>query len=276
MAEDLTLAESHFAFGKNWAAYAAKISEAEIAEAQNGLRRLVGEELPGRRLLDIGCGSGVHALSALRLGASSVLAVDLDTDSVATTRALLEQRAAGGPWEVRHESVFALSPETAGTFDVVYSWGVLHHTGDMVRAMTKAAAMVAPGGIFAFALYRRVWMDWFWRLEKRWYAKASPAAQRRAQAVHVALFKAGLTVTGRNAARYIAEYRGNRGMDFHHDVHDWMGGWPYESISDEEVEAMLVPWGFTRVRAFVRRGVIGGREVGIFGSGCDEYVYRRA
>ncbi len=277
--DDLISYESHFAFGKNWSAYAAKITAEEIAEAENGLSRLLGggQRLDGQRFLDIGSGSGLHSLAALRLGAREVLAVDIDPDSVATTQAVLERHAsnAGGIWRVEKYSVFDLSPEALGHFDTVYSWGVLHHTGDMSRAIRCAADLVAPQGRFIFALYRRIWMDWFWRREKRWYAHASAQSQRRARAIYIAFFKLGLWATGRRFSRYVESYRANRGMDFYHDVHDWMGGWPYESISAPEVEELMHALGLVCERSFVRKGRILGRDFGLFGSGCDEYVYRR-
>lgn len=275
MKHDLTSQETHFAFGRNWASYAEGITQNEVDAAEAGLSRLLGgARLDGRRFLDIGCGSGLHSLAALRLGASEVVATDIDPDSVATTRAVLERHAGGG-WRTKEISVFDLSPETYGRFDVVYAWGVLHHTGDMVRAIRQASSLVAENGEFVFALYRRIWMDEFWRREKRWYAYASPRAQARARAVYVALFRLGLRLTGRRFADYVAGYRSNRGMDYDHDVHDWMGGWPYESILPVEVDAIMRPLGFEPVRVFAHKGGIGGRHIGFFGSGCDEYVYRK-
>lgn len=276
--DDLTSEDSHFAFGKNWAAYAAKITVEEIAEAEMGLSRLLGgQRLDGQRFLDIGSGSGLHSLAALRLGAREVLAIDIDPDSVATTQAVLERHATNGlgAWRVEKCSVFELSPEAFGRFDTVYSWGVLHHTGDMLRAIRCAGDLVAPQGRFIFALYRRIWMDWFWKREKRWYAHASAQWQQRARAIYIACFKLRLRATGRRFSRYVEGYRANRGMDFYHDVHDWMGGWPYESISAVEVDRLMRALGFARERVFSRPGRVLGRDPGIFGSGCDEYVYRR-
>lgn len=275
MAEDLTHPEAHFAFGKNWAAYAEKITEVEIAEAERGLQRLLGERLKGLRFLDVGCGSGLHSLAALRLGAREVVAIDIDADSVATTRAVLKRWSPTPAWRVARQSVFDLARERMGCFDVVYSWGVLHHTGDMLRALQQAAAMVGEGGVFAFALYRRIWMDRFWRIEKRWYARASPKAQARARAIYRLLFRLGLAVTGRRFSEYVSRYRSNRGMDFDHDVHDWLGGWPYESISPHEVETQMRALGFSPERVIVRKGRFFKCDPGFFGSGCDEYVYRR-
>jgi 2-polyprenyl-6-hydroxyphenyl methylase/3-demethylubiquinone-9 3-methyltransferase len=115
-------------------------------------------------------------------------------------------------------------------------------------------------------------MDWFWRLEKRWYAKARPKAQARARRCYVALHR---LLMGREQHEcYAANYHGGRGMDYYHDVHDWMGGWPYESISPEEVERHMRALGFEMVRRFVSRGRF-HRHTGLLGSGCDEYVYRR-
>lgn len=274
--EDLTQQETHFAFGKNWASYAAHISGGEIDEAVRGLSRLLGNErLQGKRFLDIGCGSGLHSLAAIRLGAREVMALDIDPDSVATTQAVLLRHAPEGNSTVQKASVFDLDPGDLGMFDVVYSWGVLHHTGDMIRAVRTASRLVAPGGFFVFALYRRVWMDRFWKYEKRWYANASAKAQARARAIYVALFRLGLRLTGRKLASHVANYQSNRGMDFFHDVHDWMGGWPYESISSAEVESLMNSLDFGPLQVFARQGKVAGRNIGAFGSGCDEYVYRR-
>lgn len=276
MDKELTSASTHFAFGKNWAEYADKITETEIVEAQAGLSRLLSEEgLEGKRFLDIGCGSGIHSLAALRLGAREVMAVDIDAHSVATTQMLLQRESPNSRFSVNESSVFDLNAETAGTFDVVYSWGVLHHTGDMYRAIRCASDLVSTGGRFIFALYRKTWACGFWKREKSWYAKASPEGQRHARGVYVALFRLGLRLTGRRFEEYIRNYNSNRGMDYYHDVHDWMGGYPYESISPAEVESLMASLGLRKERVFTRKGRLLGRDPGVFGSGCDEYVYRR-
>jgi 2-polyprenyl-6-hydroxyphenyl methylase/3-demethylubiquinone-9 3-methyltransferase len=158
-----------------------------------------------------------------------------------------------------------------GTFDVVYSWGVLHHTGAMHHALDAATRLVGPRGLFAFALYRRTLMCGLWRWEKRWYAGASVDAQRRARVVYVGLLRMAFRLTGRDFSSYVANYHSVRGMDFIHDVHDWMGGYPYESILGPEVDMLMRERGFVRVHSTDRP-----MTTGIFGSGCDEYLYRRA
>lgn len=118
MDQDLTRAESHFAFGRNWAEYAGKITEAEVREAEAGLLRLMGgERLEGKRFLDIGSGSGLHSLAALRLGAREVLAVDIDADSVATTRAVLPVLRLG-VLTVSSEKAFSISTRPNGVLSM--------------------------------------------------------------------------------------------------------------------------------------------------------------
>ncbi len=144
---NLLSADSHFAFGKNWLEYAQKIDEARIDQAVADLQRLAGRErFDGLSFLDIGCGSGLHALAAVRMGALRVVGVDIDADSVAASRGTLARFAPDSDARFEVVSVFDMSPETHGGFDVVYSWGVLHHTGDMYRALAVAASLVGGGG----------------------------------------------------------------------------------------------------------------------------------
>jgi SAM-dependent methyltransferase len=262
-------AGERFRFGENWRSFIATVDEARIAAAEQGLLRLLpADALKGARFLDIGCGSGLSALAALRLGAAAVDAIDFDPDSVAATEALLRRFVPGQAWTARRASVFELSPQALAPYDIVYSWGVLHHTGDLWRAVARACDMVAPQGRLALALYRRTPLCGLWTREKRVYAGAGPAAQRAVRAIYKLLFGAGLIATGRNPAAYAAAYRSARGMSWHHDVHDWLGGYPYQSTDPAELEEVLRGHGFTLERMIERAPV----AAGLFGSHCDEYV----
>jgi len=267
---DLRNLETHFAFGKNWASYATLIDKAQIDEAKKGLLRLIAPaDLEGKSFLDIGCGSGLHALGAIQLGIGRLMAIDIDPDSIATTRALLSNNDVSVPWLVEAKSVFDLDPDRHGLFDTVYSWGVLHHTGSMWEAVNKAASMVAPNGLLVIALYRRTYMDWFWKIEKRLYAHAPRFIQRLVSAGYIGAFRLASLLTGRNFRAYVSSYKNFRGMDYFHDVHDWLGGYPYETAAAAEVETKLAMLGLKAERVFARP-----TSLGLFGSGCDEYVYR--
>jgi|SRR5690348_981992 len=272
--ENLLEQASHFAFGKNWLDYANKIDEPKIEQAVSDLRRLAGEEtLEGLTFLDIGCGSGLHALAALRLNASNVTGVDIDADSVDAARWTFARFAPDAASRFEVQSVFDMTADAFGTFDIVYSWGVLHHTGDMQRAIECAARLVKPGGEFWVALYRKTPFCGTWRGIKRWYSHATPAGQARARRFYMRMQRTMMRLRGDNYDAYVAGYGKGRGMDYYNDVHDWLGGYPYESIAPDECRALMTRLGFAVKREFVATP---GRFLpGLLGSGCDEYVFRR-
>ena len=256
-----------FQFGANWQSFSRLVGEEHVHSAATELARILGaSDLAGRRFLDIGCGSGLHALAAHRLGAAEVVGIDFDPKSVETARSLFARFGAPGTFRVGD----ALQPnDDLGQFDVVYSWGVLHHTGDMVSAIRNAARHVRPGGLFALALYARTPFCGAWKRIKRWYVKATPAQKARAERLYIRLAALSLALQGKRLSEHIAHYRSARGMDFHHDVRDWIGGYPYESIRPAELHDLLAPLGFDLVHRTVQR------RTGILGSGNDEFLYRR-
>ncbi|MEZ5787317.1 MAG: class I SAM-dependent methyltransferase [Xanthobacteraceae bacterium] len=269
---DLRRLETHFAFGDNWRSFVATVNEEQIAEAVRGLSRLVpAEEMTGRRLIDIGCGSGLSMLAALRLGARSVLGIDIDPRSVEAARALLARHQPAGDWDVRAASVFDLTADADGRFDIVHSWGVLHHTGDLWGAIGRAAKLVAPGGRLVIAIYRKTPLCGFWQREKRFYSQSGPLTQHAIRLAYQAAYCAGLLATGRNPLRYIRDYKSARGMSWPHDTHDWLGGYPYESATPETIVRCLNELGFDARQTFAKPAAARG----LFGSHCDEFVFAR-
>jgi SAM-dependent methyltransferase len=269
---DTTRDDCRFGFGDNWLDFARDLDAEQIVEAEKSLGALLGRDnLAGASFVDVGSGSGLFSLAARRLGAR-VHSFDYDADSVRCAERLRELHRPGDrDWTVARGSVLDRDYlRTLGTFDIVYTWGVLHHTGAMHAAIEAAATLAAPGGLFAFALYRRTPLCGLWRQEKRWYATASAGAQRRARAAYVALLRLRLQLTGGDFQSFVQHYRSQRGMSFEHDIHDWMGGYPYESISPPQVAALMQQLGLTHVRSMTKRP-----GLGLFGSGCDEYLYRR-
>jgi len=264
---------THFEFGRNWSEFAELIDDARAAQARAGLERLAGRDaLRGKTFLDIGCGSGIHSLAALELGAARVLAVDLDPKSVATSRAVLSRFCPDADWEVREQSVFDLDPQQLGVFDVVYAWGSLHHTGALHEAWRNAARLVAPHGLLIVAVYRQTRLCWLWKIEKWLYSRSPAWLQGCARGVYIGAMRLGFWATRRDFRAYRDNYgRSYRGMNYAHDVHDWLGGYPYESISPPEADALRQSLGLAHVRSFVEEKT----RVGIFGSGNDEYVWQR-
>ena len=269
---DLTQRETHFEFGANWLDYLEEVSERNITEAVRSLERLFPNgELQGRRFLDIGCGSGLSLLAAIKLGAREVVGVDIDENSVEASRRCLSRFATHATWRVSQASVFDLDPDRHGRYDVVYSWGVLHHTGNLRLALKKAAALVPERGLLAIALYRKSPMCNFWRREKRFYSRAPGWIQAPMRWLYQAACLTNVVRQGNNPVSFIQDYAKRRGMSWTYDTHDWLGGYPYESTTREETRAQLASLGFQFVRERVPE--VTGR--GLFGVGCNEYVAQR-
>lgn len=239
-----------------------------MARAMADLERLAGG-LEGRTFLDVGCGSGLHAVAALRLGARSVRAIDYDPHSVATTRAVLARFAGDGDWRVERGDATEPSGLPPGPFDVVYSWGVLHHTGDMWRAIENTASRVGPGGRLALALYVKTPLCAAWGVEKRAYARHAWLRPLVKYPFAGALL-AARAVRNRDAISHVRDYRKRRGMEFLVDVDDWLGGYPYDSVVPAELESRVGALGFHLLERFNVRA-----RSGIAGAGCGEWRFAR-
>ncbi|HEY8572869.1 class I SAM-dependent methyltransferase [Phenylobacterium sp.] len=254
---DLLSADNHFAFGENWKSFASTIDRDRIAKSDAGVRKLFDpSDLEGKRVIDIGCGSGLPALSLLRAGAAHVTCIDIDPNSVAATKTTLGRFAPADRWSAEVASVFELT----GEFDVVHSWGVLHHTGDMWRAIDRAKSLVKPGGLLALALYEKSPFCGMWKVEKAIYSKSPALIQKAVAAAYNGLLWTYYKATGKSPPTP------ERGMDVQHDVHDWLGGYPYESCTLEELRRAL-PW--TLVRHYHNPV-----KLGFFGTGCSQYVFK--
>jgi 2-polyprenyl-6-hydroxyphenyl methylase/3-demethylubiquinone-9 3-methyltransferase len=262
---------SHFEFGKNWESYSGNISEEDIEVAQNELSKLLEtDSLSGKSFLDIGCGSGIHSLVALKLGADFVRAIDIDQNSVRTAQMVISNSWNKGNYEIEKNNIFDIVPEIYGKFDIVYSWGVLHHTGDMWSAIHSAAALTKDGGLFAFAIYKKTKLCDFWRWEKRIFTKSGSVIRGIFIAIYVTLRVLWDVVRLRNPFKKMRSYRQKRGMRWYTDVVDWLGGYPYESALPEEIVGFLEGLGFRLKRSFRTKS-----RSGVFGTGNAEYVFEK-
>jgi 2-polyprenyl-6-hydroxyphenyl methylase/3-demethylubiquinone-9 3-methyltransferase len=266
--------ELRFEFGKNWARFLETVNESRVREAELSLKNaLQVDDLTQKSFLDVGSGSGLFSLAARRLGAR-VHSFDYDPNSVACTRTLRERFSPGDDrWTVERGS--ALDDgyiRSLGQFNVVYSWGVLHHTGNMYRALDIVALAVAPHGQLLVSIYNdQGATSARWKALKKAYVQ-SPRPGRfaiallvlgitwfRAIPIDILRFKPFRTV---NAWR---SYSKQRGMSPWHDVVDWAGGYPFEVAKPEEI------FEFYRRRGFCLQHLktCGG------GKGCNEFVFLR-
>jgi len=260
-----------FAFGRNWARFVEGLTLPQIDLARQALARSLhlppeGEApLSGRRFLDLGCGSGLTSLVARQLGAE-VVSIDFDPEAVACAEELrrryrAEDAASRRGWQITQGS--ALDEEhlaALGEFDIVCSWGVLHHTGAMWEAIDLCSRRVGPEGLLFIAIYNdQGFTSRIWRRIKRLYNRWPPL--RWPLLLAFAPYYVGL----RWLLHRVQRRREKRGMNLWIDLRDWLGGWPFEVARPAEVTAFLAERGFTVLETVT----VGGRQ------GCNEFLMRR-
>lgn len=263
-----------FEFGKNWSAFLSVLDDERIAKAEESLKEMLEcDDLTDKTFLDIGSGSGLFSLAARRLGAK-VHSFDFDSNSCACTKELRRRYFANDEdWTIEQGS--ALDPEyveSLGKFDIVYSWGVLHHTGKMWEALANAAIPVADCGRLFIAIYNDTGSQakrWHWikktycrmpRLLKTPFAIAAILPdETRSLAKSVITLKPGTYI------RSWTQYKNGRGMNRWYDIIDWVGGYPYEVATVDQIFEFYKARGFSLAK--VKSGGVG--------LGCNEFVFEK-
>jgi len=232
-----------YGFGKNWQDFLDHhLSEERLEVAKSHLLEFLRvDDLSGRRMIDVGCGSGLHSLAALQANVSELFSFDYDANSVAATRRLHSLAGQPAHWHVEQGSVLDTAfLSQLGQFDIVYSWGVLHHTGDQWTAIRNASRLVAPGGLFYIALYTSDFFvnrsPEFWLDVKRRYNQTGRLGRLAIETWYIAGIFANMLRRGENPLTHVRTYKKKRGMSFLTDVRDWLGGWPMEFSSIQQVK----------------------------------------
>lgn len=262
------MTEIRFGFGKNWEYFLGSLDEERVVRAEISLKEMLGVDgLRGRTFLDVGCGSGLFSLAAMRLGAK-VTSFDYDPDSVECAKKLKTRFFAGDEsWKImRGDALDREFVKSLGRFDIVYSWGVLHHTGKMWEALRNVSELNSENGVLFISLYNdQGFESRVWKIIKRTY-NVSPDLLK--PAILTACFMRLWTLTILRDAlkgsplRTLRNYGSNRGMSAWRDLVDWVGGYPFETAKPDEVEGFFRERGFKLSKASLSRG-----------SGCNEFVF---
>jgi SAM-dependent methyltransferase len=261
--------EKRFEFGRNWRAFLMTVDEPHIGLAEKSLAELLRmESLQGRRFLDVGCSSGLSSLAALRLGAE-VLSFDFYVQSVATTRALKERFAPGeSAWRIEQGSVLDANYLAGlGQWDIVYSWGVLHHTGALWLALEGLLQSVVQNGLLAIAIYNDEGLpSHLWRVVKRSYVSVPPLRPVLLTLSAAILWGPSLFRDFRKGrlTGWLTSYRNQRAMSRWHDLVDWVGGYPFEVATPEQIAA------FCELRGYRLEQLIPTQRLG-----CNQFCFRK-
>jgi 2-polyprenyl-6-hydroxyphenyl methylase/3-demethylubiquinone-9 3-methyltransferase len=253
---------ARFAFGVNWSHFLTQLNEQRVQDAIDSLKMMLkADTLDGKTFLDIGSGSGLFSLAARRMGAK-VVSFDYDPQSVACTRKLKSLYYSGdSDWQIQQGSVLDANYTLAlGKFDVVYSWGVLHHTGSMWNALDNVDALVAPKGQLFIALYNyQPIASRYWAFVKRTYNK-----RIFTRPFLIAIHLIYPTLPG-ILIRFFQCKRPRRGMSAWYDLIDWLGGYPFEVAKPEHIFNFFSNRGYQ----LQELKTVGGRL------GCNEFVFYR-
>lgn len=256
-----------FSFGANWQKLVDRLDTRQLEQATDSLlNSFGGEQFPSRRFIDVGCGSGLFSLAAMHLGAREVVSVDVDPNAVACANYLRKRERLPANWTVKDGSILdANFVRTLGCGELVFSWGVIHHTGDLWSAFTNLTQLVCPGGLLCVAIYNRPRAPKIQISLKRTYNRAPRAVRPLMVAGYGTALLGLLAVRGRNPVSYVKGYGAHsRGMDYWRDVEDWLGGLPFEYAAPVEVHKFAERNGFRLEAELVRRP-----------GGCNEYLLRR-
>jgi len=254
---------NRFGFGANWQKYLNEIDEQAVNQAMQHLTdQLDVDDLKGKKFIDLGSGSGLFSLAAYKLGAN-VYSLDYDPQSVDATRSLKNKSFVGDERQWVVEEGSALDKNyllSLGKFDVVYSWGVLHHTGSMWQAISNASNMVTPNGFLFISIYNdQGYISKYWLSIKKLYNN------NLLLKIFVIILHSPYLYALRRLARLVRRVPLERGMSLWYDMFDWLGGLPFEVAKPEQIFDFLHDRGFQLEKLTTVRNR----------SGCNEFVMKK-
>ncbi|RMG29913.1 MAG: class I SAM-dependent methyltransferase [Methanobacteriota archaeon] len=253
-----------FDFGKNWKEFSEKkLTSERIAQAETHFHELLsGVNLKEKRFLDVGFGQGLSLLLAHKAGAV-VSGIDVNPTCYDVVEKNKQEMGIDEPIDIRVGSILddeIVKDLKKNMFDVVHSWGVLHHTGSMWVAIDNVCSLVRDGGFLIIAIYNKHWSSPLWKMIKLIYCKSPSFVQKALIWLFFpVIFFAKFLVTGKNPLKM------KRGMDFFYNVVDWVGGYPYEYASPEEIISYVSSKGYRLVRI----------SPSCVPTGCNEYIFCR-
>lgn len=265
--------KENFSFGKNWQDFLTKLDDSKIDTAKKYLIDFLGgiDKIQGKDIVDFGSGSWLMSLCFCLLWAQKVVSIDIDDDSVNCAIFLREKYAISPDiWVIKKWSVLdEVFIESLWKFDTVYSWWVIHHTGDMWRGLDNITKLCKRPWYLYIAIYNKSTLflegtSTFWLKLKKFYS-SNHIFRPFIKVIYTLYLLLWITATGNNPIKYIQDYKKNalRWMDFFVDIEDWLGGYPYEYASHENI-----------VQFYKEKGFILDKSTKVRSIGCNEFLFQ--
>ncbi len=246
-----------FKFGKNWKKYSELITSQRIKDATSSLKEFFEvENFDGKNFIDVGCGSGIFSISACLLGAK-VKSFDLDFDSVECTQDLSKKILEKNISIEKGDILDPVYVKKLGKFDYVYSWGVLHHTGDLNSALKNIDNLVKKNGKLHISIYNdQGTKSKLWKTIKIIFNKV-----KILQPILILFFLIFMKAPEILLSFFVKKKV--RGMAPITDLIDWLGGYPFETAKPEYVFDFFFKLNYS----LVKLKTVSGK------SGCNEFTF---
>ena len=267
------MARKTFSFGENWDNYLQNsFSESRANNAVTSLKKFLEiKNLRNKTFIDIGCGSGLFSLAAHRLGTKKIVSFDNDSKSVKCCIFLRKREKNFKNWEAFKGSILDKRlVKKLGKFDIVYSWGVLHHTGKMWESIKNASMLIKPKGLMYLAIYNERTSQISsqqWLTVKKFYNSSPNILKKMLEYGYILYFFSLYRFKMNKIKNYIKNYnKFSRGMSWRTDVTDWMGGYPYEFAKADKILSYCKKLGLKEIKH---------TDLGE-GTGCNEFLFQKA
>lgn len=257
-----------FNFGENWENFSKnQLSSTKIQEAKKDFVKFFqNESIKNQTFIDIGFGQGMSLLIANTLGAITVgndinplseKVLEFNKSYFSDIKEISIPIIIGS---ILKESTLNAIRQINEQYDIVHSWGVLHHTGEMWEAINNSSELVNKNGKFIIAIYNKHWSSPLWHTIKKTYNYSPKFIKKLIISIfYFIILIAKFSVTFKNP------FKKERGMSFYYDVIDWVGGYPYEYANKEEIQTYIENLGFQLI--YYNKAQVP--------TGCNEYVFKK-